>query len=289
MRLIPHSVNGLVACAVLALATSLMAETGPGIAKVVRVKGAARYMTTENPTWRPLKSGSLLKSGTTIQTAAASEVDLVLNNPDAAASVVPTASVGGIPDAAAPIPAVASKAPPSGADQDAIRVYENTVLGLDTITLTQTGADRVTDTQLDLKYGRVMGSVKKLSAASRYEVKIPNGVAGIRGTIYTLTADGVLTVLQGSVILAFVGPDGNPVTQEIGAGQQYNAKTGQTTNLPAENTGELIRQAHSMGQQLQHHATEFAVDETVYYVSPVKGQANAGSSSAALPNASSVR
>src|SRR5215831_7111520 len=94
MKLIRRSVNGLMACAmVLAVTTSLMAaDTGnPGIAKVVRVKGAARYMTTENPTWRPLKGGSILKTGTTIQTAAGSEVDLVLNNPKAANAVVPTA------------------------------------------------------------------------------------------------------------------------------------------------------------------------------------------------------
>ena len=56
---------------------------------------------------------------------------------------------------------------------------ENSALGIDKLTSMDTGSDSVTETQLDLKAGHIMGSVKKLSAASKYEVKIPNGVAGI--------------------------------------------------------------------------------------------------------------
>jgi hypothetical protein len=84
----------------------------------------------------------------------------------------------------------------------------------------------VTETQLDLKAGHIFGTVKKMSAASKYEVKIPNGVAGIRGTTYDISAEGVIKVLAGSVVLAYVGPDGTVVTQVIMGSQQFDARTG---------------------------------------------------------------
>ena len=111
-------------------------------------------------------------------------------------------------------------------------MWENTLLGIDKLTATQTGADVVTETQLDLKAGHIFGSVKKMSAASKYEVKIPNGVAGIRGTVYDISAEGVIKVLSGSVVLAYVGPDGTVVTQVIMGLQQFDARTGTLTPLP---------------------------------------------------------
>ena len=101
------------------------------------------------------------------------------------------------------------------AEQNMVRIWENTLLGIDKLTATETGADVVTETQLDLKAGHIFGMVKKMSAASKYEVKIPNGVAGIRGTVYDISAEGVVKVLSGSVVLAYVGPDGTTQTQVI--------------------------------------------------------------------------
>src|SRR5262249_26136213 len=156
------------------------------------LKGAARYMVSGSTDWRPIKVGAMLKPGTVIQTAADSYVDLVFNNARA------TQGLG-----SALTSEVSSRASASSGDdnykpkvvQDAVRIFENTVLGIDKLTTMKTGADTVTETQLDLKAGRIFGTVKKLSAASVYEVKIPNGVAGIRGTIYLIGADGVLSVL----------------------------------------------------------------------------------------------
>ena len=64
------------------------------------------------------------------------------------------------------------------AEQNIVRLWENTLMGVDKLTEMHTGADVVTETQLDLKAGHITGSVKKMSAASKYEVKMPNGVAG---------------------------------------------------------------------------------------------------------------
>jgi hypothetical protein len=131
------------------------------------------------------------------------------------------------------------------AEQNLVRLWENTLLSVDKMTVTETGADVVTETQLDLKAGHIFGTVKKMSAASKYEVKIPNGVAGIRGTTYDISAEGVIKVLAGSVVLAYVGPDGTVVTQVIGGFQQFDARTGVLSQLPdidKTGMGRLVKQ-----------------------------------------------
>jgi hypothetical protein len=84
-------------------------------------------------------------------------------------------------------------------------------LAIDKLTAEDTGTDMVTETQLDLRAGRITGSVKKLSAASRYEIKFPTGVAGIRGTLYSITSGGVVQVGLGSVVVSYL-KDGAVVT-----------------------------------------------------------------------------
>lgn len=132
----------------------------------------------------------------------------------------------------------------------------------------QTGAETVTETQLDLKAGRITGSVKKMSAASKYEVKLPNGVAGIRGTTYDISADGVVKVYVGSVVVAVVDPKtGNVVTQVVSGGQQYDTRSNQLTPLPASDVPD-IGTRYVEGNV----PTSFASDRTVVTVSPVVGQ-----------------
>src|SRR5262249_41571943 len=53
---------------------------------------------------------------------------------------------------------------------------------LEKLTLTETGVDTAVDVQLHLPEGEMYFNVNKLSKASRYEIKLPTGVAGIRGT-----------------------------------------------------------------------------------------------------------
>ena len=116
------------------------AQTQQGRAQVRAVIGSATYSSAgQSPA--ALKVGTVLYSGSTVKTAAESSVDLFLGK---AAGVV--------------------------------RVTENTTLGIDKLTITDTGADSVIDTQLDLTEGTIRGNVNKLSAASKYEIKLPNGV-----------------------------------------------------------------------------------------------------------------
>jgi hypothetical protein len=191
-------------------------------AKVIQLKGAARYSTGNNQ-WVTLREGDILKPGSVIQTASDSTVDIV---------------IGAEGETAAPSPVVRSYSSGASADtaQNIVRLRENTVLALDKLFSEQTGADVVTDYQLDLRAGRILGNVKKLSAASRYEIKIPNGVAGIRGTTFDLSVAGILKVFFGSVTISFYDTNNVLQTVTVNAGFQLDYTTGSKTPIPAGTT-----------------------------------------------------
>jgi hypothetical protein len=243
MKKIQTLVGSLLACGVvMAMVSTLAAQTPEQVtAKVVRIKGFARYTNGTN-TWQPLKVGMILNAGVVVQTSRdqGAYVDLVFGQEDKHAA----------------LPAELSATPGSGggsgfepkATQNLVRLQRNTVLGLDKLTSLQTGADTITETQLDLKAGRITGMVKKMSAASKYEIKLPNGVAAIRGTIYDIaitpagganTTVGVqVTVLSGSVVFAFEKADGSVQTIVVELNQQGNSVTGVVVPL----TGAQIQQ-----------------------------------------------
>jgi hypothetical protein len=230
-----------------------------GMAKVVKIGGDARYFVAGDTTAHKLTEGMYVKPGMTIQTASGmgNYVDLVLNNPAAAEG--PAAS-----------PSEIAHYQPK-VEQDGIRIKENTVLEIDKLSITQTGADTVTDTELDLKAGTILGTVKKLTPLSKYEVKIPNGVAGIRGTVYEISANGILKVLSGTVMVAYVGPGGNVITQQVNQGEQFDMNTGLLTQLSARDIGELIRDAISFRLFVNVPTTYISTDHRIYFISPGNG------------------
>jgi hypothetical protein len=246
----------VVGVALMALVASAIAQNGnQATAKVTRIKGSARYAAGSN-VWQPLKVGDTLKAGTTIQTAAHSMVDLVLGEGEVYG---PQAAIG----------EYLYYQPLE--EQNVVLIYADSVLALDKLTVAKTGADEVSETQLDLKAGSIFGRVKRLSAASKYEIKIPNGVAGIRGTIYSISADGILSVLVGSVVIAYVGPDGNVITQVVNGGYQFDARTGQITPLSDLRKQELTRTAKQAAIGLNPPPRAYPVDKTYLYISPTTG------------------
>ena len=247
-------VSRLLGCGIaLAMVSTVAAQNDNLVtAKVVRLKGSARYKVGTGP-WQTLKTGDLLKQGTVIETGMNdSRVDIVLGE--------------GSPSAAKPIMGEVLTYHPA-AEQNLVRIWENSRLSIDKLTKTQTGADEVTDTKLDLQAGHIFGSVKKLSAASTYEVKIPNGVAGIRGTIYDISVEGVVKVLVGSVYLAYINSQGKATTQVIMGEQQFDMRTGVLTPLSdLDKTGML-----GIVKQMKMTATPmvYSVDRTIVnFVSP---------------------
>ncbi|MCS7090201.1 MAG: hypothetical protein RMN51_03750 [Verrucomicrobiota bacterium] len=257
------------ATAVLAFCSAAWAETKNLTAKVTRIKGAARY-TTDGTSWKPLRVGQSLSAGTVIQTAANSMVDLVLGADDTiqlAPQVRENFTI--LP------PAEVVFQPISG--PDTVRLYSDTTLAIDRLTSTATGIDEVRETLLDLRAGAIFGRVKRMTAASRYEVKIPNGVAGIRGTIYHINAQGVISVLVGTVVVSVVGQDGRVITQVVQAGYQYDVRTGQLTPIPDTLRQEMADAAQLIGTGEMAPPTIYTQDQTTIFVSPTVGARPTGS------------
>jgi hypothetical protein len=114
-----------------------------------------------------------------------------------------------------------------------------------TVTLSKmeaTGMDTSTDLKLD--GGTLLGSVRKLSANSEYQVTVPQGVAGIRGTDFQVTVtfmgNGVFTLqftsVTGTVVCQVTVPQGQMGTQTLTTGQQWTvtvSTTGPNVTLTA--------------------------------------------------------
>lgn len=242
-------------------------------AKVVRIKGSARYMQGTGA-WESLRVGDVLTSGAVIQTAADSRVDLVMGDGKSVAGPGGSGGSGntiGMAFGSATPGGSSDSGSSSGADQNFLRLMENTLMSIDKLASTDTGAGVVTDTQLDLRSGRIFGTVKKLSAGSRYEVKVPNGVAGVRGTEFLISADGLLTVLSGSVVIAWVNDDGDTVARSVGPNQQYDPRTDTTRDLTPEEIGAFSQLILSAQATPMTKSTAFTVDSTYYRVSPDQG------------------
>ncbi len=269
----------IIVAVTLSMASTLVAQPQAaveGTAKVIRIKGAARYFvgsTTNMP--RELTLGTVLRPGSIIQigTEQGSYVDLVLGEGNGTGSSV----IAGGPQVASYTPyvptsyATGTAARPSG-EQNVVRIWENTVLGIDRLTSQQTGADVVTDTQLDLRAGHITGNLKKLSAGSHYEIKLPNGVAGVRGSSYDLTADGVLQVLVGAMIIAW-DKAGTITTQVVTGGNQFDTRTG--VMMPISQASlRLLEQilAAIRTTQVAAATMTYASDKTIQNASPVVGQ-----------------
>jgi hypothetical protein len=168
----------------IAAAALLSAQAKDNRAIVRSIHGSAQMSNNKGQTWQNAKVGSFLGANSAIKTAADSTADLFL-----------------------------------GDNGPVVRVTPDTTLGIDKLTLENTGIEKVIETQLDLKSGRILGSVKKMAAASKYEVKTPVGVAGIRGTEYSIDARGKVTIITGSAVVVYV-IDGNILPPaNVGAGQ----------------------------------------------------------------------
>jgi len=197
----------------------------PGYATVVRVRGTASYSLDGGTHKLPLVAGKFLDPGATIYTGADGVVDVILGK----AIDMPQAKW--VPERISlsvdsPVRGMTSYKP--SAEQNVVRVMYNSVLVIDKLTTTSSGADTVSDTELDLKQGSIYASVKKLSPAAQYLVKTPTGIAGVRGTQFSisLNQDGTIasvavyrTVNDDGLVLAITPASGTPQTYVIEAGQ----------------------------------------------------------------------
>jgi len=163
-RLTKHLLVVGVALGVVSIANSVQAQNmKDGFAQTKAILGGKAFY-SKSDAWVPLKVGDTLRSGTAVKTEKGAHVDFFL-----------------------------------GRNGPVVRVTEDTVLNFDSLKWTKIADEDIIETKMDLKNGTILGNVKKLAAGSKYEVKIPAGVAGIRGTEYVVSANGRVTCVNGTM------------------------------------------------------------------------------------------
>jgi len=193
-----RTMGGLVArlsvgAALLALASVAQATVEKGTAKVLVVQGTAE-VSTDGTQWTALKKGATLHEGAMVRTSKAAAADLDL-----------------------------------GRNGSLLRLMPDSTVALTALTFEQTGVETIVNTQIDLRAGRVVGNVHKLSAASKYEVRTTKATATVRGTRYDISADGQVVVAEGSVVVVAYKEDGSTFTRVVNAGEVFSAVSGVTT------------------------------------------------------------
>ncbi|MGA2788308.1 MAG: hypothetical protein ABSF60_12350 [Verrucomicrobiota bacterium] len=257
-------------------------STQPGVATVVRIVGEARYSLGDG-VWHPLVAGKILAAGSVIQAGHSGTVDVVLGRKILMPQAEPLPDrVTAAPDTE--VRGLVSYKP--AAEQNAIRLTSDTVLAIDKLTVSDTGVDTVSDTELDLRQGGIYCSVKKLSGASQYLIKIPNGIAGVRGTLFYLDVTGKCYVIprkdagtgyQSSVVLSIIPPGGKPpITVVVGEGSQFDPNSGLISPMP-EGLNADVDQIITSLRTLYYGDVNFTfVDLTQCPISPVHGGHNGG-------------
>jgi hypothetical protein len=229
MKYIQTLITMVIAGAVLAIDGNVKADSvKPCIVTVVRIQGQARYSLGDN-NWHPLVVGKVLRSGAIIQSAVDSSVDIVLSAQQVGQPQAATAPTTMMLAPDSKVRGFAAYAP--SVEQNVIRLWGNTVLAVDKLTQFDTGVQTVSDTELDLRAGRMFFNVKKMSASSQFIIRIPNGVAGIRGSYGYIDASGEMAMGSGKAVISVIS-NGNPVTQAVDAGFQFNPQGGNVTPVP---------------------------------------------------------
>lgn len=200
-----------------ALALANWAVADMGSARVDAVRAGAAHYSTDGVTWNEVKKGVVLQPGATIKTDTLGVVDLYL-----------------------------------GRNGPFLRVTPDTTVVLTTLNVDRGAGETIITTELGLRAGKLQGVVRKMSAASRYEVVTPVGVVGIRGTKYQVSARGEFSVLEGAGYVRYNAPGATAPTEfQVREGYTFeptlnNNKGGLIESLPSINE-EITLAAGQMG------------------------------------------
>jgi hypothetical protein len=210
MRFLP----GFLACSVLTLAITAVADSGSARVDGVRA-GSAQY-SADGVTWSEVKKGVVLSPGATVKTDSLGIVDLYL-----------------------------------GKNGPYVRVTPDSTLTLTTLNLDSGAGEAIVTTELGLKSGKIQGVVRRMSAASKYEVATPVGVVGVTGTKYQVSARGEFSVLDGNGYVKYNAP-GAPTPTD------FQVRTGYTFEPTLNNNkGGLIESLPSINEEITLAAGEF--------------------------------
>ncbi len=153
-----------------------------------------------------------------------------------------------------------------GPNGSALSINANSTLVLDELKLNSTPQGPAATTTLDLKRGGLIGNTKKLSQASKYEVRTANGVAGIRGTSFRFLATGLWQCFSG---LVQVSANGESFSVDPGKMLDFKAGKPALDNIPADQLRAFIAEARMIvtlignltsgfnGASIQQHMDNF--------------------------------
>jgi len=252
--------SALVGAALISVSFAASAdEDRAGVATLVRLVGNAVYSVDGGHVWIPAVVGKDFQPGTLIRTEDKSLADLMIGQS------FPERNVRQLELNTRHNPA--PNAPPLG-EKNMVRLQPNTILGVDKLTVPEGNPTVISDCELDLKKGRILASVRKVTPSSEYLVKIPNGVAAVRGTQFGLSVEGPdvsCQVVEGTVWLSLtlvdangnplLDPSGNPLAPvqiSIAPGQEFSltpAEMSSLTNLAAPG-GTTVQNVQNLVTQL---------------------------------------
>lgn len=256
--------SAVLGVALMLAGSSAKADDKAGVATLIRLVGNAVYSLDGGHTWMPAVVGKDFLPGTLIRTEDKSLADLLIGQslPDRNVRILQYNSRHN------PAP----NTPPE-IEKNMIRLQPNTILGVDKLTTPDSDPSVVSDCELDLKKGRILASVRKVSPSSEYLVKVPNGVAAVRGTQFALSVNGPdisCQVIDGTVwiSLTLVDANGNPLTDangnplppvqiSIAPGQQIDLTPSLISSFNALATpgGTTVQNVQQFVQQVEASAT----------------------------------
>ena len=133
----------------LSLGPAVSQEMDPSTATVMEIKGTASFMKARATEWLPLEMGMVLSEGDKIKTA-----------PDSEATIETAGN----------------------AKTALLTVRKGTEFTFKT--LRHDTSTQLDNTLLDMEIGSVLVKAEKLVGASKFEVKTPTSIVGIRGTTF---------------------------------------------------------------------------------------------------------
>jgi hypothetical protein len=205
---------GLIVCGLVACAYSAHAEKGS--ARIDAVRGGKVSVSEDGVSWKEAKQGAVLFQGATLKTDSMGVVDLYL-----------------------------------GKNGPYVRLTPDTTLSLNNLSHESGAGETIVTTEMGLKAGKIQGVVRKMSAASKYEVMTPVGVVGIRGTKYQISARGEASVAEGEGYVKYNAPGSAAPTD-------FSLRTGYTFEPTLNNNkGGLIETLPSVNEEIMLAVGEF--------------------------------
>jgi hypothetical protein len=131
-----------------------------------------------------------------------------------------------------------------------VRIQADTTMAIPQMDRIGAGREGDTETTLDLRLGSILGQVKKVSGNSRYEIKTPHGVAGIRGTDFGVV---VLQLPDGKYMVTFTSVQGIVYVSAVVAGELQTRKL---------NTGD----SWTPGEGEPHPAAQNLIDQYLFEI-----------------------